>query len=165
MSFQCLDCSRQFTESRGLSTHLRFCSEAHRKRKDMFEGLLSASKRARYSNSEPSPDPDLGFNEGTTVTDHAAPEIEVLPESPPVSHSFSGWRRKIPRALKDYIPHSLVGLPSHLRPAPPKPTLPAGPEVPSPVSAPDPEPEPVADTGFTTEPNGFGLYRQYTRKP
>jgi hypothetical protein len=164
MSFQCLDCSRQFTETRGLSTHLRFCREAHRKRKEAFEELLSASKRARYSNPESSPDPDLGFDEGTAVTD-AAPEMEVLPESPPASRSFSGRRRKVPRALKDYVPHSLVGLPSHLRPAPPKPTLPAGPEVLSPASPPDPEPELVADTRFATEPNGFGLYRQYTRKP
>jgi hypothetical protein len=115
---------------------------------------LSASKRARYSNSESSPDPDLGFNEGTAVID-AVPEIEVLPKSPPVSHSFSGQRRKVPCALKDYIPHSLVGLPSHLRPAPPKPTLPAGPEVLSPASPSDPEPEPVADTRFTTEPNCY----------
>jgi len=31
------------------------------------------------------------------------------------------------------------------------------------VSTPDPEPE--ADVEFTTEPNSFGLYGQYTRKP
>jgi len=37
------------------------------------------------------------------------------------------------------------------------------PEVPS--LAPIPDPELEADPGFTTEPNGFGLYRQYTRKP
>jgi len=126
---------------------------------------LNALKRASYSNSESSPDPDLGFNKDTAVTD-VAPEIEVLPESPPALFSgvsFSGWRRKVPRALKDYIPHSLVGLPSHLHPAPPKPMPSHKPEVPSPVSIPDPEPE--ADTTFTTEPNGFGLYRKYTRKP
>jgi hypothetical protein len=29
----------------------------------------------------------------------------------------------------------------------------------------DPEPEPETENSFTTEPNGFGLYRQYTRKP
>ena len=38
-------------------------------------------------------------------------------------------------------------------------------EVPGLASIPDPEPEPGFDPGFTTEPNGFGLYRQYTRKP
>jgi hypothetical protein len=37
------------------------------------------------------------------------------------------------------------------------------PEVPTPESTPDPEPE--AYTEFRTESNGFGLYRQYTRKP
>ena len=106
MSFQCFDCSRKFMESRGLSVHLRYCSEAHRKRKEESEGPSSASKRARYSNSESetSPNPDLGFNEGIAMTD-VVPEIEVLPESPPASVSFSGRRRKVPRALKDYILH------------------------------------------------------------
>ena len=153
-------------ELRGLSVHLRYCSEAHRKRKEESEGPSSASKRARYSNSESetSPNPDLGFNKGIAMTD-VVPEIEVLPESPPASVSFSGRRWKVPRALKDYIPHSLVGLPSHLRPAPPKPILPTEPEVSSPSPPLDPEPEPMADVEFITEPNRFGLYRQYTRKP
>ena len=166
MSFQCLDCSRSFTELRGLSTHLRYCSEARRKRKEESEGLSSASKRARYGNFETSPDPDLGFNEGAAVTDVAPEIVEALPESPLASFtgvSFSGRRRKVPRALKDYIPHSLVGLPSHLRPAPPKPMPPAELEVPSPASMPDAEQNP--DTEFTSEPNDFGLYRKYTRKP
>ena len=96
-------------------------------------------------------------------------EIEVLPADSPVATftgvSFSGRRRKVPRVLKDYIPHSLVGLPSHLRPTPPVSMPPAEPEVQSPAPTPDPELEPAADIGFTTEPNGFGLYRRYTRKP
>ena len=125
-------------------------------------GLSRASKRARYSNSESSPDLDLGFNEGTTVTD-LAPEIDVLPAASFTGVSFSGWRQRIPCMLKDYIPHSLVGLPSHLCPAPPRPTPPTKLEVPSLASTPDPELE--ADVEFTTEPNGFGLYQQYTRKP
>jgi len=144
---------------------MRYCSETDHKRKEASEGVLNASKRARYSDSESSPDPDLGFNEDTAVTD-VMPEIEVLPESPPALFSgvsFSGQRQKVPRALKDYIPHSLVGLPSHLRPAPPKPMPSREPEVLSPASIPDPEPE--ADTAFTIEPNSFGLYRKYTRKP
>ena len=165
MSYQCLGCYLPFTELRGLSIHLRFCHETDRKRKEAFEEVSRASKRARYGNSESSPEPDLGLNEGTAVTD-VVPEIEVLAESPPAIFtgvSFSGRRRKVPRALKDFIPHSLVGLPAHLRPAPPRPTPPAQPEVPIPAAIPDPEPE--ADTEFITEPNGFGLYRQYTRKP
>jgi hypothetical protein len=60
--------------------------------------------------------------------------------------------------LKDYIPHSLVGLPSHLCPVPPQPILPTEPEVLSLLPPPDPEPEPMADAEFITEPNGFGLY-------
>jgi len=145
-------------ELRGLSTHLRFCHKTDRKRKEVSEGVLRASKRARYSNSESSPDPDLGFNGDTAGTD-VAPEIGVLPKSPPALYtgvSFSGQRQKVPSILKDYIPQTLVGLPSHLHPAPSKPMPPAELEVPIPASIPDPELE--ADTEFTTEPNGFGLY-------
>ena len=131
----------------------------------MSKGVLRALKWARYSNSESSPDPDLGFNRDTTGTD-VMPEIEVLPKLPLVLYSgvsFSGWRQKVPCTLKDYISYSLVGLPSHLRPAPPKPIPPAKLEVLILASISDPEPE--ADTKFTTEPNGFRLYQQYTRKP
>jgi len=128
--------------------------------------VMHALRMAGHSNLA-SQEPDLGVNkEISAVPDcDIVPEIEALPapESPPASFSFSGRRRKVPCALKDYIPHSLVGLPSHLHPVPPKPMLCAEPEVPS--LAPIPDPEPEADPGFTTEPNGFGLYRQYTRKP
>ena len=93
------------------------------------------------------------------MTDVAPEMVEVLPESPLASFtgvSFSGQRRKVPHALKDYIPHSLVGLPSHLRPASPKPMPPAELEVPSLASMPDAEQNP--NTEFTSEPNNFGLY-------
>ena len=95
-------------------------------------------------------------------------DIETLPgpESSPASFSFSRWRQKVPCMLKNYLPHSLVGLPLHLHPTPPKPsTLAAKVEVPNPASTPDPEQKLKADTMFTTEPNGFGLYQQYTRIP
>jgi len=160
MSFQCHDCPRAFVESRGLSTHLRYCPEARHKRKEEAQGASSAPKRARQTNYSPDLVPD--FTEGTISVENTA-ETEVLPESPPASFSLSGRRRKVPRALKDYLPHSLVGLPSHLRPPSPKPTPLPELEVPSPESTPDPELE--ADTVFTTEPNGFGLYREFTRKP
>jgi hypothetical protein len=53
-----------------------------------------------------------------------------------------------------------------LRPAPQRhSTAPAELDVLSPSPPPTPESEPAADTGFTTEPNGFGLYRKYNRKP
>jgi hypothetical protein len=88
-----------------------------------------------------------------------APEIEASPESPLASFSFSRWRRKVSHTLKDYVPYSLVGLPSYLYPAPPKPVLPTELEVPSLALKPIPDPELEADTVFITEPNGFGLYR------
>jgi len=164
-SFRCYNCSQEYEELRGLRNHERYC-RSRIEGEEESDGDSSALKRARRSNSESSPDPDpRDIDEiDTTMTD-ITPEIEASPESPPnpASFSFSGRRRRVPRALKDYIPHSLVGLPSHLRPPPPKPTLHTEPEVPNPVSTPDPEPE--ADTEFRTESNGFGLYRQYTRKP
>ena len=94
-------------------------------------------------------------------------EVPPAPESALASFSFSGQRREAPRALKDYIPHSLVGLPSHLRSAPPYPGPPPSVEldVPSPVSTPQPDPEPEPDPEFIMEPNGFGLYQIFTRKP
>ena len=125
-------------------------------------------KRARCSS--PSPEPDLNVNKdwNTSPLTDTALEVEVppAPESPLASFSLSGWRRRVPCVLKDYIPHSLVGLP-HLHPTPCEPTLDEEPEVLSPASTPasDPEPDTDHDPEFMTEPNGFGLYRQYTRKP
>ena len=165
---KCEYCPRRFAEERGVSNHLRYCHEATRQRKDEDEGLSRAMKRARRSS--PSPEPDLNVNEdwNTSPLTDTALEVEAppAPESPPASFSLSGRRRRVPRVLKDYIPHSLVGL-LHLRPTPCEPTLDEEPEVPSPAStpAPDPEPDTDYDPEFTTEPNGFGLYRQYTRKP
>lgn len=99
-----------------------------------------------------------------TLADDASLVLSPEPPPPePVSFSLSGRRRKPPRALKDYLPHSLVGLPSHLRPVTPVPPNPMPTVVPSPIPSPTPEPEP--EPIITTEPNGFGLYRQYTRRP
>ena len=94
-------------------------------------------------------------------------EVPPAPELPLVSFSFSGQRQKAPRALKDYIPHSLVGLPSHLRSAPPCPGPPPSVEldVPSLVSTPWPDPKPEPDPKFIMKPNSFGLYQIFTRKP
>jgi len=127
--------------------------------------VTHARKRARHSN--PSPEPDLGVNKDISTVPDIVLELEAspVPEFPLASFSFSGRRRKVPCALKDYIPHCLEGLPLHLHPAPPNPVPPAELEVPGLVSIPDPEPEPEVDPGFTTEPNGFRLYQQYTRKP
>lgn len=139
---------------------------ARRKQEEEAQGVSRSPKRARHSSSSP-PDPAPHFNDDTpAIADTVDMETLPEPESPPASFSFSGRRRKVPRVLKNYLPHSLVGLPSHLHPAPPKPSTPAAElDVPSPASTPDPEPELEADTMFTTEPNGFGLYRQYARMP
>ena len=182
MPFLCSGCKRSFKEQRGRTNHKRHC-KALREQGDGLqeaEGLSGsgsrARKRARHSN--PSPNPCLGARvnkDASTVIDRdIAPEIDSYsevppaPESPPASISFSGRRRKVPQALKDYIPHSLVGLPSHLHPAPPRPEpVPRAESViPGPVSTPgEPDPGPEPDLELTTEANGFGLYRIYARKP
>lgn len=164
MSHSCPTCHQEYKEKRGLRNHKRYC-QADNEGEEDADGNSSAMKRARRSHS-PDPDPQ-DIDQIFTLTDtDIAPEREVSPETPPPAlFSFSGRRRKVPPALKDYIPHSLIGLPSHLRPAPPKPMPRIEPEVPDPVSTPDPDSEPEADTEFRTESNGFGLYRQYTRKP
>ena len=124
-----------------------------------FAAVTRAWKRARHSN--PSPEPDLGVNKDISTVPDIVLELEALPvpEFPLASFSFSGQRQKVPHALKDYISHCLEGLPLHLHPVPPNPVPPVEPEVPGLASIPDPEPDPKVDPGFTTEPNGFGLYR------
>jgi len=120
--------------------------------------VMHTRKRARHSNLPL--EPDLGVNKDISAVPDIVPELEALPvpEFPPASFSFSGQRQKVPCALKDYIPYCLEGLPLHLHPAPPNPVPPTELEVPGLVSIPDPKPEPEVDPGFTTEPNGFGLY-------
>jgi hypothetical protein len=97
---------------------------------------------------------DLGNN----MESELLPESLSVPQAPsPVSVSFSGRKRKVPRALKDYVPHSLAGLPSYLHPAipvPPNPT-PAAISAPSPSPSPNPALEPDI---LRTNPNGFGLH-------
>ena len=162
--WKCHACPRAFKESRGLSQHVARCLAAHREQEEEVKRVSARPpKRARHDahdNSLLALNPGQGSNDtGTTpVTDTADTNTLPEPESPPASISFSGRRRKVPRALKDYIPHSLVGLPSHLRPAPAKPTPPAELDDLSSVPTPDPDPGPDDDDIFTTEPNGFGLY-------
>ena len=173
MSYQCHACPRVYKETRGLSQHLLRCLAARREQEEAerLAKVLHPLKRARHNDSQLTPDPGQGSSDtgttGAAVPDAADITMLPEPESPPPSISFSGRRRKVPRALKDYIPHSLVGLPSHLRPVPAKTTVPPPAELndPSPVPTPEPDPGPDDEDVFTTEPNGFGLYRQYTRKP
>lgn len=169
MSYQCYACPRAFQESRSLSKHLLHCSAASaaRLKRNEVERTFRPLKRARHNDLPLTPNPGRGSNDTGTTSVADTMNTGVLPEpgSPPASISFSGRRRKVPRALKDYVPHSLVGLPLHLRPPPAKPTPPAELDNPSPVLTPEPDPESDDDNVFTTEPNGFGLYRHYTRKP
>ncbi|KAI0296897.1 hypothetical protein BC826DRAFT_1103689 [Russula brevipes] len=153
---------------------MRFCS--------LREAWESALELKRRPNGPGSEDPiankrrktDLNKDGGDpTVTT----SVEFTPEdppsetptevAPPTSVSRSGRTRRAPRALMDFLPHSLVGLASHLHPVLPAPQ-PTG-TVP-PVRSPSPEPiavlpEPQPETVITTEPNQFGLYRQYATAP
>jgi hypothetical protein len=172
MTVRCYACGKEYPGLRGLANHRRYCTENENwlaRLKRAFEDkeleVSASAKRARIS-----PPLDSQDMHGSSVG-RAAPLEDTAPEplrhSPPPSVSFSGRRRKVPRALKDYLPHTLAGLPPHLRPPPldPQPTVVS---APSPVACapdPEPEPEPKADLCITTEPNDFGLYRQYTRRP
>jgi hypothetical protein len=159
MSAQCHACSQHFSSSRGLNNHLRYCKELSGWEQQLKRHLedhetSKAAKMIRTADSA-----DLEHADHHSVSDGGS----ASKSSPlPASFSFSGRKRRVPRALKDYVLHSLAGLAAHLRPAPPRPS-PVVPSAPSPVSVPEPELEP--GPLVTTEPNGFGLYRQYTRVP
>jgi hypothetical protein len=82
-----------------------------------------------------------------------------------VSVSRAGRKRRAPQVLRDFLPTSVSGLPSHIaRPPPRKPpeTLPAyedpidNPIIPEPLHEP---------TVLDIEPNHFGVFRRYTTKP
>jgi hypothetical protein len=172
MTADCYACGQQFSGTKSLGAHRRYCKEkenwlARLKRtlEDKELEMSASAKRARIS--LPLHSQDI---HGSGVGGAALPEdivTEPPQDSPPPSISRSGHRRRVPRALKDYLPHTLVGLPPHLHPPPPD-LQPMVVSAPSPVACVpdlDPEPEPEADLSITTEPNNFGLYRQYTRRP
>ena len=85
----------------------------------------------------------------------------------------SGRTRKFPAFFKDFLPTSTSRVP-HTRiphmPPPPQPQKVLIPPRPSPpsstvTSVSDEEPEQGTDSTFTTEPDEFGLFRVYPRKP
>ena len=173
----CHACGTEFNELRGLNNHLRYCkaipewnARLKRQLQDTEQVEASSSSRDKRTRTtqtrsppldlrERSPTPEIGSESGARLGLSPGP-------SPPVSVSVFGRKRKVPVALRDYLPHSLAGLGAHLHPAPPKPN-PL--RVPSPTLSSTPEPpvdlEPELDTLITTEPNGFGVYRQYARAP
>ena len=104
-----------------------------------------------------------------TLEDNMTLTFLPEPEPPePISFSCSGRRRKAPHTLKDYLPHSLVRLPLHLRLQPVPLILIPNPMAPTTLQStslpPSPELEPKCPL-LTTETNGFGLYQQYMTKP
>jgi len=157
----CPACCRSFLDSRALNTHMRFCKK--------LSDLGSTPKRDRRNNELSRAQKRIRYDNQSTVADHSEPAdntpgpLEVPPVSPPHgSFSFSGRRRKVPRALNDYIPHSLAGLASHLHPV-----LPRSNPMPSPSPSDSVvlETEPEANMIFTTDIDMFGLYREYCKKP
>lgn len=89
-----------------------------------------------------------------------------MPDAPT---SRFGRVRRIPKALKDFLPHGLSQLPTNLRPAPPPP--------PPPLAVPDdalpvPDMNTPADIRHSSTPpyantaaNGYGLFRSYLTVP
>jgi hypothetical protein len=176
----CHACGREFLNSRGLTHHFRHCREIinwesqlqHRLDHLEDEDLSQAAKRARIGSpvnlehEQPSILDD-GTESGPSLSGVYSGHLDVPPSAsgPPASFSLSGRRRKVPRALKDYLPHSLAGLGAHLRPAAPASLTPKPSEPQPPSLEPTPEPEPEPGMLVTTDTNGFGLYREYTRAP
>lgn len=104
--------------------------------------------------------------------------VPTPPQSPlPVSVSRSGRVRRPPRALEDFLPSSTGGLPAHIlarqrpempAPLPPQPALaePAITDVRGAANAARTRsPSPVPTLAIATEPNHFGVYRQYPVAP
>jgi hypothetical protein len=173
MAILCPACGRRFSESRGLGTHKRYCKDLQglvtwAKQHHDDEAASRSPKRVRNHSYglERSVDPEddmLVDEHASGLGDDAALDLELPPEpQAPVSVSFSGRKRKVPQTLKDYLPHSLAGLPSHLHPPPPISMQPTVITAASPLPPSDPAPE--ADV-LRTHSNGFGLHREYMRKP
>jgi hypothetical protein len=123
MTVHCYACGQEYSDSRGLAVHSRYCREkenwkARLKRvlEDKELVVSASAKRTRISPPLDSQDVHGSGVGGTALPEDTAPEPPR--DSPPPSVSFSGRRRKVPRALQDYLPHSLAGLPPHLRPPP-----------------------------------------------
>ncbi|EMD39732.1 hypothetical protein CERSUDRAFT_71603 [Gelatoporia subvermispora B] len=185
---QCPGCNRIFAGPRLLKQHSKTCQAAStslltslvKRCKPLTIGL-SSFKRAKHTLND-----ELGVNlevKPNAQTNHH-PEPEALlthdsypsspsPPSEPVSFSRSGRRRRAPRALRNYLPTSLVGLPSHFVPLPR--LLAAISPIPSegdPVSdmgdQPSPsstETEPLELMPIRTLPSEFSICRKYARLP
>jgi hypothetical protein len=163
MALLCPDCCKKFLESKGFGTHKSYCKDLQDldswpKRYNDDNGESSNPKRAR---SHIDPGDYMSVDEhasdwGDNAQSELLPEPLLVPQTPlsPVSVSFSGCKQKVPHTLRDYVPHSLAGLPLYLHPVPPNPT-PTEILAASPLPPPNPMPEPDI---LRTDPNGFGLH-------
>jgi hypothetical protein len=171
MAISCFACEQEFSEYRALATHVRFC--IHKKN---WETELDLKCKDRRHDSRANVDPvttkrskaddamvcdDIPGGSPLISVHEAIPGPEAL-TSTSVSHS--GHTRRAPQALRDFLPHSLIGLASHLHPVVPAPQSPVQ-SVRNPSPDPIDVPEQPPETIITTEPNLFGLYREYTTRP
>ena len=161
MAYSCPGCSRTFSESRGYGIHIRrYCPDLH----NLVSWTEQYNNKGEGSQSIKRPQ-DQGYPLDTEsdmmLVDDCAPNLGdnselALPPEPLEFISFSGCKQKVPHVLKDYLPHSLAGLPLHLcatlSQANPTP-LAITADVPS--LLPDPTLENVV---FRTDPIGFGLH-------
>ncbi|KAL0059561.1 hypothetical protein AAF712_013706 [Marasmius tenuissimus] len=98
------------------------------------------------------------------MPDEPEPEPALLPKVS-IGTSRTGRERFQPQRFWDFIPNSLIRMPSVL-PQPPTPPLPEPETVQSPPTPPPPEPSPPPKpTLVTTDPDEFGLYRVYSQYP
>ena len=121
-------------------------------------------------------EPDQLYNNTQDIQVPATQEAFDMPEtafaySPPPfvpPPTRSGRARKFPAIFKDFLPTSTSRVP-HTRiphmPPPPQPQKVSIPPRPSPPSSVISSEELATDSTFTTEPDEFGLFRVYPRKP
>lgn len=111
------------------------------------------------------------FEPDETAQEDSTPGPQNLPDIPEPEPSFvppptrSGRARKFPALFKDFLPNSISRIPvPHMPPRPPRAA--AEPAQAAILLVPAiAEDLATIDSSFTTEPDEFGLYRVYPRKP
>ncbi|PSR74642.1 hypothetical protein PHLCEN_2v9671, partial [Hermanssonia centrifuga] len=191
----CCHCKNSFASRAGLKSHRKGCKErdaslqssVNQRNLRIKEGKAKIQQREQQDITREREQLREHLNQKLDlVHPDIAPDVQdaymrsPTPQSAETTHILpptrSGRIRKAPRHHKDYIPSTTTGVLhahiSQLLPPPPPASKPTQAPVESPPSDIDPEastasvdPLPESRTVFETEPNEFGVYRMYGRKP
>ncbi|CDO75466.1 hypothetical protein BN946_scf184935.g2 [Trametes cinnabarina] len=114
MAWVCLGCGKTFKTNRSHSLHIKACTQSGR-------ALGSTLQKRHAEGHEEREAKRLRMAEADAMVaiDDIVVDIPEVPEPPdPATLSRSGRVRKVPAKLKEFLPSSLTGLPTHLRPEP-----------------------------------------------